>query len=377
MSAGNKWIPVWLGRFLLLAAGLLAYFTASAQTTTSDAISRELSIFNYGGPSVAAATDAISREVSIFNYGAPSVTTATDASSREVSIFNYGVTSVTANIEAISREVSVFNFNVPSVATSAEAISREVSVFNFNVTLVTTNLEAISREVTIFNFGVPFVVTNAEAISRELSVFNYGVPPVALSIGSTNAVRDVPNQVPFIFQTVLDLTNVSLTLQVDDSHLQILGVTPASAEVISTTLGAASSNNHPITFTLNPAAIPTTNHVLAYLNFKGITNLDSAIVPLKINNFAANRSTGQSVPGATTAGRVILIVSQPILFSTNRLPVIFTLYGLPDETYSIQASTNLTTWLPIYTNLPMTNVIQFLDPAATNYRARFYRAVEQ
>jgi len=176
---------------------------------------------------------------------------------------------------------------------------------------------------------------------------------------------------------VLDLTNVSLTLQVDDSHLQILGVTPASAEVISTTLGAASSNNHPITFTLNPAAIPTTNHVLAYLNFKGITNLDSAIVPLKINNFAANRSTGQSVPGATTAGRVILIVSQPILFSTNRLPVIFTLYGLPDETYSIQASTNLTTWLPIYTNLPMTNVIQFLDPAATNYRARFYRAVEQ
>ena len=228
--------------------------------------------------------------------------------------------------EAISREVSIFNSGLPSAAT------------------ITTNVEAISREVSVFNSGLPSattITTNVEAISRELSIFNYGVPPVAFSIGSTNALKDVPNQVPFTFQTILDLTNLSLTLQTDDSRLQILGVTSVSPEVISTTLGTVISNNHPIAFTLNPATIPTTNHVFAYLNFQGITNLESAIVPLTINNFAANRASGQFAPGATSDGQVILIVNQPILFVTNKPQFGITMYGVPGATYAVESTTNL------------------------------------
>src|ERR1017187_6653473 len=97
MRAGKKWRPVWLGRLLLLAAGLSAQLTASGQTSASD---------------------AISREVSLFNYGAPSVATNAEAISREVSVFNFSVFSATTNLEAISREVSVFNFSVPSVTTN-------------------------------------------------------------------------------------------------------------------------------------------------------------------------------------------------------------------------------------------------------------------
>src|ERR1035438_1867496 len=104
-----------------------------------------------------------------------------DAISREISVFNFGQAS--ANVEAISREVSLFNFGVPSA-----------------------NVEAISREVSVFNFGLPSA--GIEAISREVSVFNYGVPPIGFSIGSTNALKDEPNRVPFTFQTVLDLTNL-------------------------------------------------------------------------------------------------------------------------------------------------------------------------
>ena len=45
---------------------------------------------------------------------------------------------------------------------------------------------------------------------------------------------------------------------------------------------------------------------------------------------------------------------------------------------TILATTNLLSpWTPIYTNPPTTGVIQFLDTDATNYRTRFYRAVEQ
>jgi hypothetical protein len=274
MRSGKKWLA-W---FLLLATGLFTHLTASGQTSTNDAISREVSIFNYG---------------------------------------------------------------VPSVATNAEAISREVSIFNYGVPSVTTNVEAISREVSVFNFKVPLVVTNAEAISRELSVFNYGVPPVVFAIGSTNALGDEANQVPFALQTVLDLTNLNLTVQTDDSYLHILGVTPVSPEVVSMVLGTANSNGLPIAFTLNPAAIPTTNHVLAWLNFQGITNLDSAIVPLTITHFSTTRGSGQVVPAATANGQVILIVSKPILVVSGKPQFGITMYGLPGATYAIESTTNL------------------------------------
>jgi hypothetical protein len=52
--------------------------------TNGNAISREVSIFNFGSPG--ASIEAISREVSVFNKGNYSL----DAVSREVSVFNYG-----------------------------------------------------------------------------------------------------------------------------------------------------------------------------------------------------------------------------------------------------------------------------------------------
>jgi hypothetical protein len=288
---------------------LLAPLLSSGQT--NDAISREVSVFNSGLPSAATIStnvEAISREVSVFNSGLPSPTT------------------ISTNLEAISREVSVFNSGLPSAAT------------------ISTNVEAISREVSVFNSGLPSattISTNVEAISRELSILNYGAPPVVFAIGSTNALGDETNQVPFALQTVLDLTSLSLTVQTDDSHLHILGVTPGSPEVVSIVLGTANSNGLPIAFTLNPAAIPTTNHVLAWLNFQGITNLDSAVVPLTITQFTAARSSGQVVPAATANGQVTLIVSKPILVVSANPQFGITMYGLPGATYAIEATTNL------------------------------------
>ena len=159
-------------------------------------------------------------------------------------------------------------------AQSPDAISREVSVFNFGS--IPTGVEAVSREVSVFNYGA--VSKGFEVVSREVSVFIHGA--LALAVGSTNVFGDASNQVPLRLLTMLDLTNLSLTLFTDDSHLQVLSVTPASPEVVKVTLGPPADNGHPISFTLNPAAIPPTNHTLAYLNFRGITNLGSACVPL-------------------------------------------------------------------------------------------------
>jgi len=374
MKAGRKWRQLWLGLVMPVAAGLFARVTASGQTPASDAISREVSVFNYGMPSATTNAEAISHELSVFNYGMPSATSNAEAISREMSVFNFSVPLVATNVEAIAREVSVFNYGLPFVAVNTEAISREVSVFNFLVPSVATNLEAVSREVTVFNLGVVFVVTNSEAISRELSILNYGVPPVVFAIGSTNALGDEANQVPFALQTVLDLTNLSLTVQTDDSHLHILGVTPSSPEVVSMVLGTANSNGLPIAFTFNRAAIPTTNHVLAWLNFQGITNLDSAIVPLTITQFTATRGSGQGVPAATTNGQVMLIVRQPILALSGTPQFGITQHGLPGATYAIEAATNLAmpVWREVQRMLESGRVLT-LTGFTNNAAQQFYR----
>ncbi len=43
---------------------------------------------------------------------------------------------------------------------------------------------------------------------------------------------------------------------------------------------------------------------------------------------------------------------------------------------TLYASTNLSVWLPIYTNPPTNGLFQFFDSSATNYRTRFYKATE-
>jgi hypothetical protein len=45
------------------------------------------------------------------------------------------------------------------------------------------------------------------------------------------------------------------------------------------------------------------------------------------------------------------------------------------QTNIVQASTNMINWIPIYTNLGTSTILQFMDPKATNYPSRFYRII--
>lgn len=48
-----------------------------------------------------------------------------------------------------------------------------------------------------------------------------------------------------------------------------------------------------------------------------------------------------------------------------------------NTTWRVEASTNLSTWKPVFTNSAPDGVFQFTDAAATNFPRRFYRAVSQ
>jgi hypothetical protein len=69
--------------------------------------------------------------------------------------------------------------------------------------------------------------------------------------------------------------------------------------------------------------------------------------------------------------------SRPVLSSPSRSgngPFQFTLSGIPQRSYQILASTNLTTWSVLATLSNANGVLQYADPTATNFSRRFYRS---
>ena len=55
----------------------------------------------------------------------------------------------------------------------------------------------------------------------------------------------------------------------------------------------------------------------------------------------------------------------------------FNLTGLSGQVVVVEASTNLSNWLPIWTNIFVTNILPFDDPQSGNYPGRFYRTGTQ
>jgi hypothetical protein len=56
----------------------------------------------------------------------------------------------------------------------------------------------------------------------------------------------------------------------------------------------------------------------------------------------------------------------------------FTVTGLlPGQTYEVQCSTDLVTWIPVSTNVCLGNSIIFNDTTVTSYSQRFYRLMQQ
>ena len=50
--------------------------------------------------------------------------------------------------------------------------------------------------------------------------------------------------------------------------------------------------------------------------------------------------------------------------------------GLAGKTYYLQATTNFINWVNLSTNVPASNPFYLVDPGASNFVYRFYRAVQ-
>ncbi|MDB6111083.1 MAG: hypothetical protein JWR69_2833, partial [Pedosphaera sp.] len=69
----------------------------------------------------------------------------------------------------------------------------------------------------------------------------------------------------------------------------------------------------------------------------------------------------------------------PLLFSSGHFTngvLSLQLSGMPGRSYVLQASTDLVNWVPLSTNVPPATVLNLIDPSATNFPSRFYRALQ-
>lgn len=102
-----------------------------------------------------------------------------------------------------------------------------------------------------------------------------------------------------------------------------------------------------------------------YAPFSGVAVGNNTFVVVA-NSGGVMLQSGVLPPARPALGSVALLAGGAAQLSLS---------GLVGQTYSIQASTNLTDWT-VVTNLTLCGPSgQFLDPAGSGYRQRFYRAV--
>jgi hypothetical protein len=189
-------------------------------------------------------------------------------------------------------------------------------------------------------------------------------------INSTNSTIKMPP----LARNLIDTTAV----QVMTDWINSLPGTPALAPpvimpnggsfVASASIALSASNiNATIYYTLD-GSLPTTNSFQYYGAFNLFTNATvsaSAFAPNFDNSIAATAS----------------FLVQPLYFTSATYLTNQTLQlgfmGVPGSNYVLQATTNFSTWVPISTNLELTNQIYFVDPEASNFPSRFYRVLQQ
>ena len=83
----------------------------------------------------------------------------------------------------------------------------------------------------------------------------------------------------------------------------------------------------------------------------------------------------------SVAATVSFLIRPPVFFEPggyfNNGQFQLQLSGLAGKSYWFQASTNLLDWFSLSTNTAPSNLLDLVDPAASNFPYRFYRALEQ
>ena len=167
-----------------------------------------------------------------------------------------------------------------------------------------------------------------------------------LGISSTNVFRGDSGTVILQLNSPLDLTTVSLRLDLPGNILTNLALVPLAPELASATLLPRGSDQYQVEFTAVPGLTLAGDLTLARLNFGTPTGTLSGVQSLVPSELRALRPDGSTLNSSLAdVGRVVVVGNQPVLLAgrdTNAAPV-FTLFGQPGVNYQVESTSSLET----------------------------------
>lgn len=195
----------------------------------------------------------------------------------------------------------------------------------------------------------------------------------------TNIISALDNSVP-----PLAATN-SFVVVVSNPPPPVLTVPPTQAIYVGQTLAVTNYATNSVfpnaTFTFSLAYGPAN----VMVSPSGTLTWTPTAAQAPSMNYLYVKVTDNNSPPLSAIDGFLVLVSptpSPILeaISNQRISAAsgfhFTLDTQPNITWRIDASTNLLTWLPVYTNAAdASGALQFTDLLATNFLHRYYRAV--
>jgi hypothetical protein len=224
--------------------------------------------------------------------------------------------------------------------------------------------------------GVLWLNGFVPASGNAFTVLNYGsfsgiftnvtVPP--------SAAVWVTNYGPTSFtMSVASINKLAFTTQPVGGKLTNVIIAPVIVQIEDPSNNAVAVSNVPVTISLGSGAGIVNGTLTQNTDATGkstFSDLSFNVVGSKmLRASASNLTAGVSVPfqilplvGVQWSNNTFLIQ----LNGNNNLGSVI-----------IYASTNLTAWVPIYTNAATNGPIQFLDTSASNYPMRFYKFTEQ
>jgi hypothetical protein len=173
---------------------------------------------------------------------------------------------------------------------------------------------------------------------------------------------------------VASMNKLAFTTQPVGGKLTNVILAPVVVQVESPTSDPLATNGVPITLSIASGGGTMFGTLTQNTDSSGKATFSD--LKFSQTGFKTLRASSASQTAAISIPFKIVAVEEE-QWTTNGF--LLSLYGTNNiGTTIIYATTNLlSAWIPIYTNPPTTNAIQFLDTDSTNYRARFYRTVEQ
>jgi hypothetical protein len=224
----------------------------------------------------------------------------------------------------------------------------------------------------------------------DQNITNY---PAAFSLGYDNAcivrAQDVWRSVLYDRINTVNGSNSPAKIQmpplarnlIDTNAVAVIGAwinslpgTPALPPPVISPAGG--SFNASVTVTLQS---PATNATLYYTLDGSLptTNSTAYAGPIRLLNSATLSANAWATGFNDSVAASAVFTVQPLYFTSQTwLPngqFQLGFAGSAGSNYVLQATTNFIMWTPVSTNLALTNMLNLLDPNASNYPYRFYR----